>query len=862
MKFLNLFFIALILSSFSVSSQMILYKQKHLDGETRVNDLLQRMTLDEKIDLVSSRTITGKNSSAFYATKSIKRLDIPSFKICQGPYGVNTEKSLKNIGTYYPVPINMASTWNPKLIEIATNSLSKELTASGAQSNAGPSVNIIRDLRGGRSYECFTEDPYLNGKIASSYVKGIQSQRNIAILKNFVCNNQEREKNNMNVVIDERALREIYLPGFKTAIIKGGALGVMTSSNAINGKKSSENKHLIQEILKDEWGFRGVVMTNPSQSGVSTYSMVEAGIDLETPVPNYFSKKALKRAIRKNNISEASLNEMVRRILTITFVTGLFDNYRFENSNILSNKKSISIARKVAEESFVLLQNKEKLLPINKEKVKSIAVIGPNGNYGKHYREGSKTPQILQGGGSSSLTPKENTLITPLVGLQNLGSNTSILYEPGCYGDHGCTEIKSEFFRTKDNLSGLDGFYYNNDDLEGEPIKKIDKNISFSWDEKPNFIKPQNNEDLFSVKWTAKIKVPVSREYIFEIQSQGTVKVYINKKLVVYKRRSGLNYDKFAMGSIYLDKGTYDIRVDFKKTNPISECKLLWDYGNDVYLKKAIALAEKSEIVIMPLGTSGLLESESIDRDQKLNRTESLSLSLAQERLIDEINKVNKNIIVVTYTSGVVCEKWKNKVKSIIYAGFPGQEGGNALAKIIYGNINPSGKLPISIPKSVSQYPKDFYSYNTKIEYNEGIYVGYRFFEKNNIEPSFPFGHGLSYTDFSYNSLSANRPAAALNKVIVKVEVKNTGSREGKEVIQLYVSDVSSTIDRPKKELKAFKKIKLMPGESKTVTFKLDDSAFAYFNVQKNRWVIEPGMFQILAGSSSKDIRKTTEIKL
>lgn len=867
MKFRNLSLIVIFLSSFSLLSQVMLYKKIQLEGETRLNDLLQRMSLDEKIDLVSGMRMGKHGPGQYDGTKGNNRLEIAPFKIYHGPYGVNASKYLNKNGTYYPVSINMASTWNPYLVEETMNSLSKELSASGGQSNAGPAMNIIRDLRGGRSSEYFTEDPYLNGKIASSYVRGIQSQRNIAIIKHFICNNQERERNYMDVTVGERALREIYLPGFKRAVKEGGALGVMTGYNSVNGKQSSENQHLIKDVLKGEWGFQGLVMTDWTGSGTSAESMIQAGLDLEMPRPLKYTKEAILKAIDENQISETHLNEMVRRILVVAFVTGVVDDYRFEIPEKLATKESLVVARKMAEESLVLLQNTDGILPLDSRKTRSIAVIGPNGDYGAHFREGKRTYQMLQGGGSASVAPRQNAMITPYKGLKSVGSGIKIAYEPGCYGEHGCTEIKSDYFITKENKRGLNAYYYGNDDLEGKPEEKIDQNIAFEWHKAPDVIEANNvsqggDDKAFSVRWRGKIKAPNSRLYTFEIQSQGIVKVYINKKLVVNKRRPDAGWDRFAMGSVFLEKGDYDIRVEFKKTTAVSQCKLLWDYGNDEYLAKAVVLAKKSKVVIMPLGTSGLLESEAVDRDEKLNRTESLSLSLAQEQLIDAVYKVNKNIIVVTYTAGVVCDKWKDKVKGIIYAGFPGQEGGYALANIVFGNKNPSGKLPVSIPKSVNQYPDGLYSYNKKIEYKDGIYVGYRYFEKNNLIPSFPFGHGLSYTNFTYSNLTCIRPSPVQNNVTVRLEVKNTGSKEGKEVVQFYVSDLESTIDRPKKELKYFKKIHLEPGESKIISFILEEDAFAYYNVEKNKWEVEPGDFNIMAGSSSTDIRQTALIKL
>ncbi len=860
MKLKNIpIFIFILINSFSFS-QVMLYKKVQLEGETRVTDLLNRMTLDEKIDFLSGAGDVSNEFGKYNGTKGAKRLDIPPFKVFQGSYGVNATEYLRKNGIYYPVPLNMASTWNLNLIERSMNALSKELNAAGGQSNLGPGMNIIKDLRAGRSFEYFTEDPFLNGEIAASYVRGIQSQRNLAVLKHFVCNNQERERDYLNVNVSERALREIYLPGFKKAVQKGGALALMTSYNKVNGKHVTENEHLLTEVLKNEWGFQGVVMTNWDGSGASASKMIQSGVDLEMPVENQFTKENILAAIEKNQITESNIDEMVRRLLVVTFVSGVVDNYQFENAKLLATKESATIARKLAEESLILLKNTDKILPLNNKKVRSIAVIGPNGDYGTHFREGKRSYEMLQGGGISSVEPALNRMITPLQGIKALAKGANITYEPGCYGDHGCTEIKNQFFISKGNKRGLDAKYYDNDDFEGAPIERLDSNVSFSWGERPEFIK--NSDKPFSVRWTGKINAPTSRLYTFEIQAQGMARVYVDNKLVINKRKKDLGWDRFAIGTTQLQKGKHDIRVEFKQSTSSNECKLLWDYGNDKYLARAIALAKKSKVVIMPVGTSGLLESEKIDRDEKLNRTESLALSLAQEKLIQEVSKVNKNIIVVVYSSGVVSETWRNKVKAIIHAGFPGQEGGYALGNVIFGKTNPSGKLTVSIPKSVEQYHKNTRTYKKEITYDDGVFVGYRHFDKNSLEPAYPFGHGLSYTTFGYSNLICVRPSPQKNKVTVRFNVTNTGNVEGKEVVQLYVSDAKSSVERPKKELKAFKKVFLKPGESQLVSFVLEDDAFAYFNEEQRKWVVEPGLFTIMVGGSSKDIKQTFSIKL
>ncbi|MGC6431158.1 MAG: beta-glucosidase H [Jejuia sp.] len=835
--------------------------------ELRVEKMLSDMTLEEKINYISGMRLGGHGPNQWDGTKGIERLNLAPFKIYHGPYGVSALRYAKKNGTYYPSSINMATTWNPELVQEATTSLSKELKASGGQSNAGPGMNIIRDLRGGRSSEYFTEAPYLNGEIASAYLKGIQSQGNFAIMKHYICNNQERERNYIDVKVSERALREIYLPGFKQAVVKGGVLGVMTGYNTINGKHSSENKHLIQDILKDEWGFKGIVMTDWSGSAESAVSMIKAGTDLEMPRPKTLTPSNVLKAIEQGEIDENAIDEMVKRILYVTYFTGVMDKNPEIKPEEIATLESIEIAGKVADESFVLLKNENAILPINREQVKRIAVIGPNGDFGAHFRDGAKTYQMLQGGGSASISPPANKMITPLKGIQNYAKGVKVSYEPGSYGEHGCTTILSEFLETAIGDKGLNARYFATNNLEGEYIEKIDEKINFRWQKTPGIIEQgnskQNGSDSpFSVEWTGKLKTPVTRNYTFEVMAQGAVKVFINNQLVVDKDKPGVGWDKFAMGSIHLEKGMNDIRVEFRKTCARNQCQLLWDYGNDAYLEKALALAKTSDIVVMPVGTSGRIETEALDRDEQLNRSESLALSKAQENLIKEVAKVNKNVVVVTFTAGVVCENWKDDVSAIIYGGFPGQEGGNALGRILFGEVNPSGKLTVSIPKTVSQYPEKWYSYEQQISYDEGIFVGYRYFDENNLEPAFPFGHGLSYTSFNYGNMKTPKKVKIGNAVDIQVSITNTGKTAGKETVQVYVKDLKSSELRPNKELKAFKKVALSPNETQDISFSLKPEAFAFFSEAKNQWVTEPGAFEIWIGSSSSDIKQKAKIIL
>ncbi|MEM9337199.1 MAG: glycoside hydrolase family 3 N-terminal domain-containing protein [Bacteroidota bacterium] len=458
------------------------------DINRRVEGVLKQMSLEEKVEYISGMRMGSHGPGKWDGPKGNKRLGIAPFKIYHGPYGIGALRYTRKNGVYYPSSINMACTWNPELIQEVTTSMSKELKAAGGQSNAGPAMNIIRDLRGGRSMEYFTEDPYLNGQMATSYIKGIQSQGNFAIMKHYICNNQERERNYIDVQVGERALREIYLPGYKRAVIDGGVLGVMTGYNTINGNHASANKHLIQDILKDEWGFKGIVMTDWSGSADDPIAMIKAGTDLEMPRPKTLTPAKVLKAINQGEITESDINEMVRRILYVSYFTGVMDGKPEIKPDEIATPHAVALARKMAEESIVLLKNKDHFLPLDRSKVRSIAVIGPNGAYGTHFRNGTKSYQLLQGGGSASIAPAADNMITPYAGIKKASKDIKVAFEPGCYGDHGCTIIQPEFFSTSDGKQGLQARYYPNNSLKGKSQLKVDKHINFTWHKTPDII--------------------------------------------------------------------------------------------------------------------------------------------------------------------------------------------------------------------------------------------------------------------------------------------------------------------------------------------------------------------------------------
>lgn len=828
------------------------YKNSHLPIEQRVSDLLERMTLEEKCT-----QLTGANID--YGQESLpanERLGIPPFVIVHGPFGGKFKRtSPSQIGTYFPVSIAMAATWSENMVQEITTAMGAEMNAWGGLANAGPAMNIIRDPRTGRSFEYFTEDPFLNGKITAAYTRGLQSQKVAVILKHYICNNQELNRHGLDIKVSERVLREIYMPGFKEAVVNADAKVIMGAYNMVNGTYSCENNFLLNKVLREDWGFEGFVLSDWS----GTHSTVDAanhGLDVEMPRERYYGKQ-LADAVRKGEVSEATLNTMVSNVLRVLFWTGAFDRGPLNETSIMRSPKHLAVARLASAQSMVLLKNENKILPIDLSKNKKIAVIGPNGNYGEHFRNGKYHVGLLQGGGSSSLMTKQENMVTPFQGIKNnAGYGTEVKYAPGCYAESGVGNIPTKYLKTPDGKEGMQMTYYNNDKFEGKPLKQeTTKQLSFLWQGEldiPEAGLEMDNKTRFSIEFKSILTAPESRTYTFEVRNEaGFAQLYIDGKLIAENKRGSRVYWN-DMGSINLEKGKeYELVVKFAKTEPKADLSIGWDYENVQYLEEAKKLAASADAVILTVGLSGQMgETEAGDRQR-------MELFPAQENLINEIAKVNKNCaVVVVAGSAVTMDNWLHNVPSVLFAWYPGEQGGNALADVVFGKQNPAGRLPITFAKSSTQYPEDFYSLTDEIEYKEGIYVGYRYFDKYKKEVLFPFGYGLSYTTFEYSNLKISElKKDGKNEVLVKVDIENTGERDGDEVVQLYIHDEKASVERPEKELKGFKRIAIKSGEKKTVEFKLGDDAFAFWSEIEKKWTIEPGEFEILVGASSADIR-------
>jgi beta-glucosidase len=814
------------------SEQKPVYKDPGAGVDARVADLLAQMTIEEKVQLLGG---TG------FGTPANTRLGIPELKMTDGPLGVRWFRS-----TAYGSGIGMAASFDRDLVRRVTNGMGEEVRAKGRDMLLGPCVGISRVPFGGRNFEGMGEDPFLTSEIAASYINGLHDQKVVGSVKHFALNDQEYNRMTINSVADERTMNEIHFPAFKRAVEENIGT-VMMSYNLVNGKHSTENPDLINQ-LKKTWNFKNVVISDWD----ATHSTVEAamaGLDLEMPYPQFYGDELLK-AVQAKQVPVSVIDDKVSRVLRIIFTAGLFDGAGASrpDPSTINSPEHQKLALELAQASHVLLKNTNNILPFDLKTVKKIAMIGPNAGT---LRSG--------GGGSSMVDP--NYTISPLQGMINrIGPAAQVSYARGVAlpDDLGSVdEIKP--LDPKDGEYGFVGEYFDNRDLTGTPkVRRIDPTIDYSWDTStaPDPLVPNLN---FSARWTGQFKAAVTGDYEFKTRADDGIRVYLNDKMIINDWLEHGPNDTSVTVPIVAGK-TYQIKVEYFQATGNSEVRFGWTAPAPALLKQAVDLASKSDVVVMNLGFANWLESEAEDRA-------TFALPDGQDDLIDAVLKVNPHVVVVINSGNPVdMNRWVGKVPAILYAWYPGEEGGDALADILLGNINPSGRLPVTMLKrwedspAYGSYPEN----NGDAVYKEGIYVGYRYYDKMSMAPQFPFGHGLSYTTFHYDGfqIHAVNDDAQNPNFEADITVTNTGAKSGAEVVQLYVHDQAPKIDRPVQELKGFQKVFLQPGESRTLKFLLDKSSFAFYDVTIHDWKTAPGAFSIRFGSSSRDIRVMGDIEL
>ena len=824
---------AIVILIITLSSTNLLKSQTVDRYSQQADSVLQKLNLDDCINLISG--CDGMEAPG------IPRLGIPALKMTDGPFGPHWGKA-----PAFPVGVCLAATWDTTTVFQAAQLMGKCTYAQGRNTLLGPCVNIQRVPTGGRNFESYSEDPWLASRMAVSVVKGLQSEHVVPTVKHFALNNNDWNRHQSDVEVEERALHEIYLPAFKAAVKEANALGIMSSYNKIRGVHASENGYLLNDILKRDWGFKGIVVSDWG-SVYSTVGPVKAGLDIEMALPNFFSKDSIMKYINKGLITREQIYDKARRNLYVRFAAGLFNPVHV-NRSVLNSESTNKFIRTLAEDGITLLKNESNILPFQREKIKSIAVIGPNAS------------ELRSGGGGSSYT-EPFYKVSPLNGIKiAAGKDIDVQYTLGDTLVYDMIDpISQSFLLQPDGKTpGLKAEYFSNSTLSGKPVYSCtDTTINFTWyDQAPA---PGMARKCYSVRWTGFVIPQYSGWYILKFQTNNDGMIYIDDKPAI-NRMGRLDATPLIMRR-YLEKGEkYSLRAEIfiPETNGRAIFGWIPPVKTNKYperIQKAVDLAKKSDIAVICVGWDSMFETEGYDKD------EGISLPGFQEDLINAVSAVNPNtVVVINSGTPVFMKNWESKVKGLVMAYYPGHEGGNALASILFGDVNPSGKLPFTFIADSTQAPafKNYMNVIPKINYEEGIYIGYRFIDKNKLIPRFPFGYGLSYSNFSI--IKASAKLISQNNFDIKVLIKNTGKMVGKEVVQLYVSDINHKIDMPVKQLKAFSKVLVQPGETREVHLKLSPEAFMYYNAEQKKWLTDKGKYKLLIGNSSQNIQQQLDI--
>lgn len=809
--------------------------------ENRVSAILSRMSLEQKIDLLG-----GVNG--FYV-RGYPELGLPALKMADGPMGV------RNYGpaTAMPGGINLAATWDPALARKVGEQIGRDARAKGVNFLLGPGVNIYRAARNGRNFEYFGEDPYLASQIAVGYIEGVQSEGVSATIKHFAANNSEFSRHTLDEIIDERTLREIYLPTFEAAVKKAHVGAVMDSYNLINGEHLTQSRFLDTEVLKNEWGFRGVLMSD----WLATYDGIaaaNAGLDLEMPSGRFMNQATLMPAIRDGKISVATINKKVGRILRLAVASHWLERPQTDVSIPRYNLEGDQVALDASIEGMVLLKNRGNLLPLEKNRIKSIAVIGPD-----------SYPAVPVGGGSAGVRPF--SAVSFLEGIaRELGPSVRTFYDAGI-PTLGELAARTNFStQASGGAPGLEGEYFANDDLTGDPmLRRVDQHIDFGETAGADlgYTSPAYPAGTDSARWIGYFAATTAGAYDCFVQSTGEAggyyRVYLDDELVLDNWTQARALVGYA--TLTLAAGPHKIRVEHHGQPGFLGMRFrLGIVPQSEYVDpEAEKLAAQADAVVLAVGFDPESESEGSDR--------TFRLPPGQDELIEEIARINPRTIVVITSGGAVdMNGWIDRVPAILESWYSGQEGGTAIAQILFGDADPSGRLPVTFDRRWQDNPVHDSYYpapgSNRVTYKEGVFVGYRGYERSGIKPLFPFGFGLSYTTFRYGDLKIQpifdekkrEDSGAGLRYKISWNVANTGPRSGADVTEVYVGEVHPRVPRPPKELKGFARVNLRPGETRRVSIVLDSRSFSYFDVSMHEWRVDPGEFKVYVGNSVYDL--------
>ncbi len=815
--------------------------------EPRIEALLGALTLEEKVSLCAG--------SGPWHTTAVPRLGIPALKVSDGPNGVRGNGVSGASAACFPVGSALAATWNEDLAAAVGEALAEEARSKGAGIVLGPTVNLHRHPLAGRNFECYSEDPHLTARIAVAFIRGVQSGGVGACVKHFVCNDSEFERRSISSEVSERALRELYLVPFEAAVREADVRAVMSAYNRVNGTYASSHGPLLRGVLKEEWGFRGLVI---SDWGAATETVANAngGLDLEMPGPPSAMGAALLAAVRDGQVGESVVDDKVRRLLGTLAACGRLGDEEPEADERSENRpEHRALARRVAAESIVLVRN-EGVLPLDPAQIQCLAVIGPNAERAQ-----------IQGGGSSIVSAHYE--IHPLAALaERLGDRVKILHEPGCRIDKYLPPLDPASLRPAggEERPGLLLEYWNGEVGDGPAVhtRIVRRSRAFWMAEFSPHVDTLNFGARYSGTFTAK----ASGAYTFGLQSAGRSRLYLDDELLIDNASEQEPGDGFfghgsseRRAQIALERGeTYGFRVDFQRDPELPHGGIqfgaLPPQPNDG-IERAIEAARHADAVLVIVGTSGEWETEGNDR-------RDLALPGRQDELVQRVLEARPDAVVALNVGSPVALDWLQDCRALLQLSFGGQELGHALSDVLFGDVNPSGRLPTTWPVRLEDTPA-FLHYpgaDGRVEYREDLLMGYRAYDTRGVEPRIPFGHGLSYTAFDYSDLVVPATARPEDSVAISIRVRNTGSRSGQEVVQLYVRSLSSPFDRPDKELRAFTKVELGVGEEKVLRFDLSPRSFSVWDAEGGGWKLNPGEREIVVGASSRDIRARAPLRI
>ena len=789
-----------------------------------IETLLDQMSLEDQVAILSG--------ASFW---SVEGAGLGTLRVTDGPNGARGGGSLVGgvKSAAFPVGIAIGATWNPELAQEIGRAIAKEVKSKGAHVSLAPTVNIQRSVTNGRNFECYSEDPILTAALAVGYIKGLQGEGISATIKHFAGNESEIERTTMSSDIDERALREVYLVPFEAAVKEAGTWGIMSSYNRLNGTYTAESEWLLTQVLRQDWGYDGIVMSDWFGSR-TTAPTVNAGLDLEMPGPTRDRGAKLVQAVKEGLVSREKVREAAGNMLRLMARVGSLDDHRPHVETADDRPEHRALIRRAGAEGAVLLKN-DGLLPLSAQR---LAVIGPN----------AKVAQIM-GGGSAQLNP--HYAVSPFDGLAARGLD--LTFAPGCTNH-----------RFEPLLTGAFTAEFFSDRQFGTLAATVPMESLMA------FWIPPMAGGVDPANFSARIRGTITTEagpHRLGTYAAGFAKVFIDGQLVADasegKWAKGRTFFEEGcdevVGELTLTAGPHEILVEFvsKPSDNLAFAAMAVGLGRpmgDAEIAQAASLAANAECAVVFVGRNGEWDTEGSD-------LQSIRLPGRQDELVEAVLAANPNTVIVLQTGGPVEMPWLPAARAVLQAWYPGQEAGNAIADVLYGT-EPSGRLAQTFPKLWSHNPthsqdQEIYpGLNGHVRYEEGVFIGYRHYDKQGIDPLFPFGHGLSYTSFD---LSETVVTGANGRAMVTTTVTNTGARAGTTVVQVYVGDPVASLPRPEKELKAFAKVQLQPGESRRISLDLSPRAFAFWNAG---WVIEAGEFTVKTGFSATDLRHEARVTM